>query len=195
MKTLLFGGSFNPIHNGHIGLLTWVLQKKIAEEAWLLVAPQNPLKLQSDLLPEEVRLRLCKEAIKDEKAIKVSDFEFHLPRPSYTWHTLQSLQIAYPHRSFSLLIGADNWLNFEKWAFYKEILANYELYVYPREQYHIEEICLPSNVHYLTAAPIYPYSSTSIREEIRLGKDITTKVPPSILPLLEQCFGRELYNK
>lgn len=188
MRTLLFGGSFNPIHNGHIGLLQWTLKRDLADEAWLLVSPQNPLKAQQNLLDEQTRLSLAKLAVKGERNIKVSDFEFFLPRPSYTWNTLQALQKAFPKRNFSLLIGADNWLSFEHWAHHEDILLHHHIYVYPRLSYGVAIATLPPNVTFLSDAPIYPYSSTSIRAAIATDQDITDKVPSQLLPLIFSVY-------
>ena len=66
-------------------------------EVWYLVSPQNPLKRHnSDLLDEDIRLHLVTMALEDYPHLRASDFEFHLPRPSYTWNTLQHLHEAYP---------------------------------------------------------------------------------------------------
>lgn len=95
-RVALFGGSFNPIHNGHVALAQAVLDAHLADEVWLMVSPQNPLKQQADLRPENVRLSIAQQALQKHENIKVSNFEFALPRPSYTWNTLQALSRAYP---------------------------------------------------------------------------------------------------
>lgn len=175
-RVALFGGSFNPIHNGHIALAEAVLTARLADEVWLMVSPQNPLKQQADLLAETTRLWLAQKALSGRERIKVSDFEFHLPRPSYTWNTLQALHEAYPDVTFSLLIGGDNWQCFHKWAHYAEILANYSIIVYPRAESDVDEQELPANVT-LLHVPLFPFSSTDIRNKVRRGECITSYVP------------------
>lgn len=185
----IFGGSFNPIHVGHIALAKSVVQAHLADEVWLLVSPQNPLKEQNGLQPEQVRLRLANEALANEQHIHVSDFEFHLPRPSYTWKTLNALQQSYPTYEFKLLIGADNWLIFNKWANYKEILDNHKILVYPRPDSPINQLQLPSNVT-LIKSPLCPFSSTDIRQRVRNKESIKDMVP--------SCVEQEvvkIYNK
>lgn len=163
--TGIFGGSFNPIHKGHIAIAEKVCQNKMVDELWLLVSPQNPLKTNQELLDDQFRLELALTATRNHPNIKVSDFEFHLPHPSYMYNTLQELKRAYPEREFILIIGADNWEIFNKWYRYQDILKEHSIIVYPRPGYDINEEELPDNVHFLSM-PLYDISSTEIRKKI-----------------------------
>lgn len=182
----LFGGSFNPIHCGHVQLARQAVRLGSADEVWLMVSPQNPLKPQSALLDEQARLRLARLAVDGQEGVRVSDFEFHLPRPSYTWDTLQALRAAYPAISFSLLIGADNWALFHKWAHHDELLRDYSFIVYPREGYPVDADTLPSNVS-LLQAELFPWSSTLIRERIQRGEDCSDIVPRAAYDEIIRC--------
>ena len=165
MKIGIYGGSFNPVHFGHVGLAKWVIENTDLDELWLLVSPNNPLKPVGILAPEEERLAAVREAIKDIPGLKASDFEFYLPRPSYTANTLRELQKTYPQHEFTLVIGEDNLAIFNQWREYKYILENYRIFVYPRNQIkpvHSEFLNNP-NILYLKDAPLFDISSTSIR--------------------------------
>ena len=105
----IFGGSFNPIHIGHLALANYLCEYGEVDEVWFLVSPHNPLKERGDLWPDELRLQLVQIAIDGYKKFRASDFEFHLPRPSYMVNTLRALRESYPEHEFTLIIGSDNW--------------------------------------------------------------------------------------
>jgi nicotinate-nucleotide adenylyltransferase len=178
MRTGIFGGSFNPIHNGHIALARQLREVAQLDEVWLMVSPQNPLKQQEGLLADDLRLQMAQMALKDDPFIKVSDYEFHLPRPSYTWHTLQSLQRDYQDREFVLLIGGDNWERFTRWYHWKDILRCYKVVVYPRD-----------GQGGTIQAALLPVSSTEIREKVRRGLSIEGLVPAAIVEDVKRLYG------
>lgn len=182
IRTGIYGGSFNPIHNGHISLARQMIESGLMDEVWFMVSPLNPFKKeQSDLLSDELRLEMTKLALEDEPKMIAQDFEFHLPKPSYTWQTLQALSEVYPNRQFILIIGADNWQLFDRWFHYQDIINNFSLVIYPREGINIDINSLPNNVK-LLKAELYPISSTQVRKKIKEGKPINNLIPRTIIP-------------
>ena len=85
-KTGIFSGSFNPIHIGHLALANYLCEYEGLDEIWFMVSPQNPLKTQSELWSDGLRLKLVELSINGYPHFQASDFEFHLPRPSYSVH-------------------------------------------------------------------------------------------------------------
>ena len=192
MKIGIYGGSFNPIHFGHTGLAKWVLEHTDLDEVWLMVSPNNPLKDKSILADEQERLEKAREAIGDGilamgdeakgKRIWVSDFEFHLPRPTYTANTLRALAREYPEHEFTLIIGEDNLQIFDQWREYQYILDNYRVFVYPRRDKagtqgatqpaagtQPREATLPAKgTIFLTGAPYFDISSTELRKNLHI---------------------------
>ena len=164
IKTGLYGGSFNPIHIGHIRLSQALLDEHLVDEMWLLVSPQNPFKVNQKLLDDNARLELAQLAVRDIPNITVSDYEFHLPRPSYMVHTLEHLRKEFPEREFILIIGADNWERFPMWYKSEEILAHHQVIVYPRPGCLLQDI--PEGVT-VANTPLIDISSTEIRENIK----------------------------
>ena len=162
----IYGGSFNPVHFGHVGLAKWVIEHTDLDELWLLVSPNNPLKPAGILAPEEERLAGVREAVKDIPRVIASDFEFSLPRPSYTANTLRELQKAYPQHEFTLVIGEDNFAIFNQWREYEYILQNFRIFVYPRKgaTFNFQfSIFSSKNIQFLAGAPLFDISSTAIR--------------------------------
>lgn len=182
IRTGIYGGSFNPIHNGHIAIARAMLDCDAVDEVWLMVSPQNPLKHSADLLDERLRLDMTRRATADIPCVTACDYEFHMPRPSYMWHTLQSLSRDYPDREFTLLIGADNWQVFDRWYHADDIIAHYPIRIYPRRGYDIEASTLPHNVK-LVDTGLYDVSSTMVRERIRRGEDVSQLIPASIFEM------------
>jgi nicotinate-nucleotide adenylyltransferase len=180
MKIGIYGGSFNPVHFGHVGLAKWVIEHTDLDELWLLVSPNNPLKPADMLAPEQERLAGVQEAVKGIPHVKVSDFEFSLPRPSYTANTLRELQKAYPQHTFTLIVGEDNIAIFNQWREYEYIMQNYRIFVYPRKGSHFQASGHPEErsfretvfqakpvmeIRYLSDAPYFDISSTQLRAQ------------------------------
>lgn len=186
----IYGGSFNPVHFGHVGLAKWVIENTDLDELWLMVSPLNPLKANSKAGPAmtndltsnfQQRLAAVREAVRDIQGVKVSDFEGTLPSPSYTANTLRALQKAYPEYEFTLVIGEDNIAIFDKWREYEYILANFRIFVYPRRggltgkaglatewsyspQDGLTGCPLPvKELRFLSSAPLFNISSTELR--------------------------------
>lgn len=188
-ETGIFGGSFNPIHNGHIGLADDILHSTRLEEIWFMVSPQNPLKHSSSLLDDEKRYELVQKALHGHRGLSASNHEFSLPKPSYTWETLQSLSAAWRDRRFSLIIGADNWLLFNRWYRHEEILSRFHIYVYPRPGSTIDPLSLPENVTF-TNTRLYDVSSTEVRRRIACGESIDGLVPDAIVADVQECYSQ-----
>lgn len=187
IKTGIYGGSFNPIHNGHIALARHLLQEAELDEIWFVVSPQNPFKVQQQLLADDKRLLLVRKALAPYPQLVASDFEFSLPRPSYMWHTLQGMSAQWPDRELHLIIGADNWLCFDRWYYADDIRSTYPIIIYPRQGYDIVPSALPQGVR-LVNTPLYNVSSTEIRADVAAGRDISSKVPSTILSEVEKEY-------
>ena len=177
IRTALFGGTFNPLHNGHLAIVKSVLEQGLADEVWLLVTPCNPWKSDQKLLDDRLRYDMVAQAVKDLEGIHASDFEFKLDKPSYTANTLRHISADYPDREFILTIGADNWVKFHNWRESDFILKNYPIIVYPRQDYPIEQ--LSGNVTLLDS-PLMNVSSTQIRQMVKDGTPINEFVPASV---------------
>lgn len=181
-RVLLYFGSFNPVHRGHIALAEYAVEHSIADRVILIVSPQNPHKHSDELAAEFSRYEMCQVACQTSKypeKIDVSAVEFTLPRPSYTIDTLTFLSDNFGDKmSFSILMGADNIERFDLWKNYEQILERYPIFVYPRGGYGMGKFA--DKVTCLEDAPLFDFSATDVRRALHNGEPIDRMVCPEV---------------
>jgi nicotinate-nucleotide adenylyltransferase len=128
---MLYGGSFNPVHLGHLALIRHVMEQELARSLWIVPAGRSPFKGTAEYAPAEHRLKMLELALQtlpEEllKSITISDAELRRPGPSYTAETLQALDDGV---DTALLIGADSLEFFDQWRQADWILTRVPLYV------------------------------------------------------------------
>ncbi|MCD8072939.1 MAG: nicotinate (nicotinamide) nucleotide adenylyltransferase, partial [Alistipes sp.] len=173
-EVIIYPGSFNPVHNGHTAVARYLADSGLCDELWMVVSPQNPLKINSTLAPENDRLEMARIAAREKidlRNVKVSDAELGLPRPTYTVETLRYLGRQYPEIKFSLLIGSDILPELNRWRDWRYLLDNYRIYVYPRQGSDFEKMA--PGMNFLSNAPRMEISSTAIRLALEKGDDLT----------------------
>ncbi len=190
-KTGLFFGSFSPIHIGHLAVANYMAVCTDLEEVWFVVSPQNPLKPTNLLWDEMFRLELVKIAVEGTPFFSVCDVEYSLPRPSYTIQTLRALSQHYPQREFVLVMGSDSLADFSHWKDYRQIIANYCRYIYPRPNFSAGVLvgveATPENAR-IVEAPQMELSSTFIRQSLAKGLDVRCFVPQQVWPLIKERY-------
>ncbi len=173
MRIGIYGGTFNPIHKGHVALARTLCKAALVDQVWFMVSPLNPLKQDqaADLLPDPVRLHLARLATARYPQLRVSDFETRLPIPSYTVNLLDQLRGAWPQEDFVLVIGEDNWQRFSSWYKADELRATCDILVYPRgsSTSHITLHRKDGTDEAVAPCPQYDISSTRLRESLRAG--------------------------
>ncbi len=130
MRIGLFGGSFNPMHDGHRLVMEETLRRLELHALWVLVTPGNPLKDNSDLPPLENRVRAARAFITDPR-VRVTGFEAARGF-SYSWQTIDFLTTTMPDRRFVWIMGADSLADFHRWQRWRDMAAKIPIAVYVR---------------------------------------------------------------
>jgi nicotinate-nucleotide adenylyltransferase len=183
--TVLYFGTYNPVHIGHMIIGQYIFEHSNAKELWYVVSPQNPFKENQQLLSDRQRLHMVNLAIKDPYHIKTSDIEFGLPKPSYTAVTLAHLSEKYPEKNFAIVMGSDNLVNFHKWRNYQAILDHHQIIVYPRKDKDTDAYDEYKNVHRIKA-PEIELSSTLIRKSIKQGVSVSQMLPQGVWEYIDK---------
>ncbi len=174
----ILGGSFNPVHIGHMILASYLAEWGFVDQVWLTLSPRNPIKDASELIPDTKRLAMLNLALKGTSKIDICDIELTMSTPSYTINTLDLLAERYPEKSFKLIIGSDNWNIFDRWRDYHRILDEYGVIVYPREGYPVRDALVDGMQ--LIDAPTVNISSTFVRNAVARGRHIGYFVPQGV---------------
>ncbi len=179
METVgILGGSFNPVHIGHMMLASYLVQWGYVDKVWLTLSPRNPLKDPGELIPDLKRLQMLSIAAKGAPDIDICDIELSMPRPSFTINTLDVLAERYPDTRFKIIIGSDNWAIFDRWREPQRILDEYGVIVYPRPGYPLEDDHTVGME--IVNAPMANISSTFVRDAIAKGRDMNYFLPAGV---------------
>lgn len=177
----IFGGSFNPVHNGHIHICKAFLNSKLIDELWIIPVFDPPHKVLEHLVSFEHRLEMTKIAFSNLENVRVIGVESELPKPNYTLKTVEYLQNEFPDKIFLLCIGGDSLNYFDTWYEYEDLLNKVQLLVVKRENVSydgVKDLILNRSV--FIRSDVTNESSSEIRKELELtGK--TNQIPVEVL--------------
>lgn len=176
MKIGLYGGSFNPVHNGHLGVIDNVLQKNIVDEIWLLPCKNHAF--DKDLVSLEHRVNMLKEATYGKERIHIDYTEAHSSGKNYTSETLKKLRKKHPEHSFYFIIGSDAVNDVDKWHNYTYLYDTTSFIVVKRTGYTMKNN--PKLILETVIDDVSRFSSTEIRERISCGESIKGMLPASV---------------
>ncbi|HMD53203.1 MAG TPA: nicotinate (nicotinamide) nucleotide adenylyltransferase [Phycisphaerae bacterium] len=198
-QMVIFGGTFDPVHNGHIQLARSAKNMLHADKVLLIPAAVSPHKSNTTTASAQDRLAMLRLATANEPDIEISDLEIKRPPPSYTFDTIQSLRKQFPTDEFVLLIGADQLPKLHTWHKIGELLAGVKTAVLPRDGSPIPENppdkilapCWPEIKKNVLELPKIVISATDIRQRVSQGLSISGLVHPDV----ERYIGeRHLYS-
>lgn len=181
-KIGIYGGSFNPIHNGHIYMARYAV-KVLKLDKLIIVPVGKPSHRNDNLVDGQKRLEMCRLAFKDDIKIEVSDIEIKSNKISYTFDTLLDIMELYPDSKYYEIIGEDSGEYFHKWKNYEEILKKAKIVIFRRKGYST----LLKNKNILEIKNDFlEYSSTEIRANILKGESIENMLPKDILEYIKE---------
>ncbi len=196
MKQLgLFGGSFNPIHSGHLHLALGVRKYLQLDGVLLMPTGEAPHKDSSAYAPAADRLAMCRLAAKNRPWLSVSDWEMTRPGRSYTVETLRHLTQTQPDVQWTLMIGSDMLLTFDQWRCWQEILSMARVCAVSRETgdrpallEKAEMLCKVAPGAEVTVCPLgaKPVSSTQIRTMLQKGQDASCLLPKNVVQYIQE---------
>ena len=175
MRIGIFGGSFNPIHQGHLKLARYAMNELNLNKVFFVPSCQTPLKSAKELLPIHVRVSLLKEAIRKEPAFALSLCEIQRKGLSFTVDTLEYFRKKFPKNTvLYFLCGGDAPKNFKKWKEANRLTKLARFVVMTRPGYSVRS--LPKGMMYLPMEPV-PVSSTLIRGRMERKQSLKGLVP------------------
>lgn len=187
-KTGIFGGAFNPVHNGHVRLAEEAVKQLKLRRLLIIPTYVSPHK-HTELLPFEDRVEMCRRAFGHIPGAEVSDIEVRLGGTSYSINTVRALKEMYPDEQLFLLIGGDMLFSFDKWYKYESLLKETKVCAVARDDDSLVDMMEYANeigrVKVLPTQAV-TMSSTQVRETVANGGDISEMVPAGVAEFIRE---------
>ncbi len=187
MKIGIYGGSFNPVHNGHIHLAETAVNELGLDRLYLVPSKKSPHRSMAEYAPDEDRLEMLRLACKTKEKLFVSDYEIKTDRVSYTIYTVEHFREVFPDDELFLLVGSDMLLSFETWHRFEDILANAALCAVSRKNGDMPELLKKADELrkfgriMISEAPPTEVSSTDIRKKIAKNEDFACYLDENVV--------------
>ena len=172
MRIGIYGGSFNPVHNGHIHLALTAVRELELDKLYFVPSKISPHRSSAEYAPDGDRLEMLRLACKADNALDVCDYELKTDRVSYTVYTVREFRRRFPEAELYLLVGSDMLMIFDEWKSFEEILRECTLAAVSREtgdlpelEKKAEELRKYGEIIICSAPPVEA-SSTDIRKKI-----------------------------
>lgn len=193
-KIGVMGGTFNPIHMGHLTLAQRAMEDAGLDEIWLIPAGCPYLKQGTEVLSGEERFKMTELAILGNNRMKCLDIEIKRSGYTYSYETLEQLREMYPEDAFYFIFGADCLFTIEKWKYPERIFAACTVLVAVRNGASVTEMeqkIAELTEKYHAQIQLLPFlnleiSSTELRERIRQGKSVRYLVPDNVIAYIDE---------
>lgn len=194
----LFGGSFNPIHSGHINLAVSVMEKLMLDKVIFIPSGLAPHKSSSEYADSADRLEMCRLATEEYENFEVSDYEINKSGKSYSVYTVEHFRKIFPDDELFLMVGSDMLLTFDTWFRYEDILKNAVLAAVSRngsdfdELYKMTERLSDLGRIVVVNNDAITISSSKIRKMIKNNEDISCYLNGKVVKYI---ILKNLYSK
>ncbi len=181
-----FGGSFDPIHNGHLFIIEKSIQDFELDLLFLCPAYQAPLREQKPIFNPVQRLEMAKLVAHSNQKMEVLDFEINQPKLSFTYETIQEVKKGYPNSKIFLAIGLDQFEKLSTWRWIRELSKEVHFIVFARGQINAPAPAISDIQYTFIQNPLIDISSTQIRKCLQKGESVAQWIPDVILSYLEK---------
>ena len=199
-KIGIMGGTFDPIHTGHLLLAEWAWSAAKLDEVWFVPTGQSYMKEEKGVLPGEERLHMVQLAVEENEHLKYSDLEVRRSGNTYSYETMELLNHLYPEDSFYFIEGADCLFTMENWKCPERLFASCTILAAVRGDVSLEQLEVKRQEligRYKGNILLLPFlqlsiSSSEIRNRVREGQSIRYMVPDDVAAYIkEKGFYRE----
>ena len=183
-KIGILGGTFNPVHNGHIKIALEAYEYLRLDKLLLIPSGYSYMKSDEEIAPATMRLEMLMLAVRDYPQLTVSDMELKREGPTYTYETIKELRETYVNSEFYFIIGADTLVNMENWKNPADIFENVTIVVKNRDN-HPEYLKAKyeTRIIYLPDGKI-DVSSRLIRERLKTNESVKDLIPEAVLDFI-----------
>ena len=181
-----FGGSFDPIHIGHISLAQQAIQLARLDTLLLCPAYHAPLRIEKPYFSTKTRLKILEEIVQENPGFEICKLEIEKQKTCYTYETIKEVQLQYPHSDILLLLGADQFNRLNEWKFHQELAEHCQFLVFSRNGQEVTPPQIPQLSYQLVKNELIDCSSTEIRKRLQSGKSVDHLIPSAANPFINQ---------
>ena len=181
-----FGGSFDPMHIGHVSLAKQAIQSCALDLLLLCPAYHAPLRAEKPLFSSETRLKILEGVAQENQKIDICRLEIEKQKTCFTFDTLNEIRSQYPKSEIKILLGADQFERLNEWKFHRQLAQAHSFLVFSRYHNHPSPPPIPNLSYKLLHNPLIECSSTEIRNRIKSGQSVRELLPPSAYPFVER---------
>ncbi len=181
-----FGGSFDPIHIGHISLAQQAIELAQLDTLLLCPAFHAPLRTEKPYFSTKTRLKILEKIAQENPGFEICKLEIEKQKTCYTYETVKEVQLQYPDSTILLLLGADQFNRLQEWKFHQELAEHCQFLVFSRNGQEVTPPAIPQLSYQLVKNELIDCSSTEIRKRLKAGRSVDHLIPPAAYPFINQ---------